>query len=134
MRRTAPALIVFAMVLPAACGQAPSAAPNEPGPPAAAPDAPRAPLTEAQFLAELDRSRGTKDCFDVIRDPAFLPADGPHGVRDDDRVLCFDAAPFAASGAPGASGPLQACYPTALLDFHEIVEHTMAGLELLACW
>lgn len=117
-------------MLLAACGEgAAPVAPTQGTPPGGEPRASL--VSEQEFLARLDRTRGWKDCFEVIRDPALLPADGAHGVRDGDPVLCVDVSSFA---APGAAGPFQACYPTALLDHHEIVEHTMAGLELLACW
>jgi hypothetical protein len=93
---------------------------------------------EARILAEIDRSRGVKDCFLPLVDPDFLPADGPHGVADDEYVLGLD---LAAPGMPplrrdagGASPATAVCYPTLLLNEHEIVEHRMAGLGLLACW
>jgi hypothetical protein len=98
-----------ATATPAATGSAPSAARSE------LPD-------EAVFLAQVDRTRGTKDCFLPLRDPPFVPAAAATGMRDDELVLALDV------------GTDAVCYPTDYLNFHEIVEHRMAGLELLACW
>jgi len=108
--------VLILLLALAACGRpgAPRAVHRLPGPD----DLP----DEAAFLAEIDRSRGTRDGFEVIRDPRLVPAAADHGIADDERVLGLDL------------GAVQVAYPTRLLDFHEIVEHTVAGLDLLACW
>ena len=77
---------------------------------------------EQAFLAQIDRSRGTRDCFEVIRDPIFVGVDGAHGITDDEIVLGVDV------------GSARFAYPIQLLNFHEIVEHSVEGLDLLACW
>ena len=114
LRRVAVLILVFLAV--AACGGSDGPQPQH-RPPAAGelPD-------EAAFLAEIDRTRGTRDCFTVIRDPVFVSADAAHGIADDEIVMGLDL---------GAS---QFAYPIQLLNFHEIVEHTAEGLDLLACW
>ena len=90
--------------------------------PVARPPAPGEMPDEATFLAELDRSRGHRDSFDVIRDPEFVSADAPHGLVSDEMVLGLDL------------GTAQVAYPINLLNFHENVEHTLAGIDLLVCW
>jgi predicted small lipoprotein YifL len=77
---------------------------------------------EAAFLAEIDRTRGERDCFTVIEDPVLVGADGAHGIAFDEIVMGVDL------------GTTQVAYPIQLLNFHEIVEHTVDGLDLLACW
>ncbi len=75
-----------------------------------------------RFNAEIDRTRGHRDVFTVIRDPKLLPADRATRMHDDEPVLGLDL------------GRVQIAYPTRLLDHHEIVEQTLEGLELLVCW
>lgn len=123
-RASATRLALFAAAAFApACGDA---APTTPPPAPAERPAPDAGLpSERAFLAQIDRTKGTKDCFSVIKDPAFLPADGsrgPHGVTDGETVIGLDL------------GDAQVCFPTLYLDLHEIVEFRLEGLELLACW
>lgn len=123
-RETSPRLVVLAAAaLAPACGDAAPATP--PVAPAQRP-APDAGLpSERAFLAQIDRTKGTKDCFSVIKDPEFLPADGSrgaHGVTDGELVIGLDL------------GRTQVCFPTLYLDLHEIVEFRLEGLELLACW
>jgi hypothetical protein len=77
---------------------------------------------EQAFLDEIDRARGTRDCFEVIRDPLFVSADGPHGIAPGEIVVGVDL------------GTAQFAYPIQLLNFHEIVEHTVEGVPLLVCW
>ena len=102
---------VLGVVLAAACGDAVPPAPSAP----ALPD-------ERAFLAQLDKTRGSKDCFDVLVDPPFVAAAAAPRMRDDELVVGLDL------------GSDQVCYPVQYLDHHEIVEHRLAGLELLACW
>lgn len=127
-RHPAPFTFVAAVTL-VACGDAappPVPAPTEP-PAANAPDDAEA---ERRFLAEIDRSRGVRDCFLPIRDPAFVGADGPHGLADGEFVVGTD---LTVAGAA-----VQFAYPVQYLNFHEIVEHTVESgtgpLHLLACW
>lgn len=101
-----------ALLALAACSRAPEA-PAVPEPPL--PD-------EAQFLAQVNKTRGEKDCFRVLRDPEFVPAAEAPGMTADEMVVGLDL------------GSAQVCYPIQYLNWHEIVEHRMAGLELLACW
>lgn len=109
------ALILAALLFALGCGDAATA----PGtPPQGGTDLP----SEADFLAEVDRTMGFRDCFAVLRDPEFVAVDGAHRVRDDERVLGLDL------------GRSQVAYPTLYLNRHEIVEHTLAGVHLLACW
>lgn len=93
-----------------------------PGPAAPTPPARSALPDEATFLAQIDRTRGEKDCFLPLRDPPFVPAAEARGMADGEMVLGLDL------------GTAQVCYPILYLNWHEIVEHRMAGLELLACW
>ena len=85
---------------------------------------------ERRFLAQVDRSRGFRDCFLPIVDPEFVGADGAHGLADGELVVGVDLAPEGAAA--------QFAYPTQYLDFHEIVEHSVprdaGALHLLACW
>ncbi|MCE9636670.1 MAG: DUF3179 domain-containing protein [Planctomycetes bacterium] len=108
------------------CDRAPSrnASPTAPASPSALDAAVAAPALpdETTFLAQIDRTRGVKDCFLPLRDPPFVPAADAIGVADGEMVLGLDL------------GTAQVCYPTLYLNWHEIVEHRMAGLELLACW
>jgi hypothetical protein len=85
-----------------------------------APEAPAA--TETEFLQQVDRSRGVKDMFLPLRAPEFVPAEGAPRMSDDEIVLGLDLAGE------------QVAYPVLLLNAHEIVEHRLAGLDLLACW
>lgn len=112
MRPVAAALV---LALAAGCGDAPG------GPHVPAFDAADL-VPESRFLAEIDRTKGTRDCFDVLRDPAFVAADGAHGIADDELVLGLDL------------GTAQFAYPVRYLNAHEIVEHSAEGLDLLACW
>jgi hypothetical protein len=77
---------------------------------------------ESEFLAQVDRSMGTRDCFTVIRDPEFLPVAQAPRMTGGEIVLGLDLA------------SVQVAYPVNLLNLHEIVEHTLAGQELLVCW
>lgn len=113
LRRVAALLLALAA---AACGGSGRTQPvlRRPGP-GDLPD-------EASFLAGIDRTRGVRDGFEVIRDPHFVAPDGPHGIAPDEIVLGVDV------------GSAQFAYPVQLLNFHEIVEHSVDGLDLLACW
>lgn len=77
---------------------------------------------EADFLRQVDRTRGVKDCFTVLRDPEFVEAGSAPHMADGETVVALDL------------GEVQVCYPVQYLNHHEIVEHRLAGLELLACW
>lgn len=77
---------------------------------------------ESQFLAGVDRTMGTRDCFTPITDGRFVLAGDARRMRDGERVLGV-----VVDGAAVA-------YPVLLLNYHEIVEHTVAGQELLVCW
>ena len=90
--------------------------PGESGP------APTLDHEERRFLAEIDRSRGYRDCFPAIRDPEFTTVDGPHGLTDDEIVLGVD------------TGVSRFAYPVNVLNHHEIVEHDDGPLPLLVCW
>ncbi len=105
----------MALVALAACGQGGVRPERRPPLPGDLPD-------EAAFLAEVDRTRGVRDCFVPLRDPPLVPADAHHEVAPDEVVLGLD------------TGRAQVAYPVNLLNHHEIVEHTLDGLELLACW
>ncbi len=107
--------VAVPLLLLAACGASGPAPVQRPPQPGDLPD-------ETEFLAQVDRSRGTRDCFAVIRDPVFVRATGRHGIADDEIVMGVDL------------GTTQVAYPIQLLNFHEIVEHTTQGLDLLACW
>jgi hypothetical protein len=124
----------------AACERTPTSTPPAPAPGTARPETTGDLPDEATFLRQVDRTRGTKDSFLPLRDPEFVPADAAPGMADDEIVLCLDL-PRNADGADGRAPPnatgspaAAVCYPTRYLNFHEIVEHRMAGLELLACW
>lgn len=123
-RESAPAFaLLAAAAFTPACGDGAPATPPVAPVERAAPDAGLP--SERAFLAQIDRTKGTKDCFSVIKDPAFLPADGSggaHGVTDGELVIGLDL------------GQTQVCFPTLYLDLHEIVEFRLDGLELLACW
>jgi len=77
---------------------------------------------EQTFLDELDRTRGHRDSFELIRDPDFVGAGARHGVAPGEMVLGLDL------------GVAQVAYPINLLNHHENVEHTLAGIDLLVCW
>ncbi len=77
---------------------------------------------EDEFLEEIDRTRGHRDVFLPLRDPEMVPADRAPRMLPDEIVLGLDL------------GDAQVAYPIQLLNGHEIVEHTVAGLHLLACW
>jgi len=77
---------------------------------------------EETFLSELDKTRGRRDIFDVIRDPVFVTASAAHGLTPNEVVLGLDL------------GIAQVAYPINLLNHHENVEHTLAGIDLLVCW
>ncbi len=76
----------------------------------------------ADFRAQLNKSRGFRDCFSVIRDPEFVTADAAEGFAGAELVMGLDL------------GRVQVAYPVLLLNHHEIVEHTIEGIDLLACW
>lgn len=121
LRRPAALLVVAAAFAAssAACGaeRGPTSA-DAPSPPAE--DAPL--LPEPVFLRQVDRTRGTRDCFAVLRGPEFVGAAGGHGLEPQERVVGVDL------------GRTQFAYPVQLLNHHEIVEHEAEGLHLLACW
>jgi hypothetical protein len=77
---------------------------------------------ESAFLADVDRSMGFRDCFQVVRDGQFVPADRAPRMRPEERVLGLDL------------GDVQIAYPINLLNHVEIVEHAHAGRDLLVCW
>ena len=77
---------------------------------------------EAAFLAAVDRSRGFKDCFEVLRDPVLVPAAQAPRMRPEELVIGLDL------------GRVQVAYPVLYLNYHEIVEHELEGLSLLVCW
>ena len=104
------------LLLLAGCG-----APDGPQPVLRPPTADELPPEQA-FLDEIDRTKGYRDCFEVIREPTFVAADGPHGVAPGEIVMGVDV------------GSAQFAYPIQLLNFHEIVEHSVDGLDLLVCW
>ena len=78
--------------------------------------------TEEAFLSEIDRSKGWRDCFTVIRDPTLVPASRAPRMKPDELVLGLDL------------GEVQAAYPINYLNHHEIVEQTLEGLDLLVVW
>jgi len=78
--------------------------------------------SEAEFLREVDRTMGVRDCFVTVRDGRFVPAAEAARTRDDERVLGLDL------------GDVQFAYPIQYLNLVEIVEHRAGGRELLACW
>lgn len=77
---------------------------------------------EAEFLGQVDKTMGRRDCFTVVRDGRFVPAAEAPRMRDDERVLGLDL------------GSEQFAYPIQFLNLVEIVEHSAAGRELLVCW
>jgi hypothetical protein len=101
-------------LLLAGCGGGDGAV-DEPVDPASLP-------SEARFLAEVDKTRGFRDCFQTLRDPPFVPAASARRMRDEERVLGLDL------------GDVQFAYPLDYLNHHEIVEHESKGRTLLACW
>ena len=128
-----PRLVLAVALLLASCGEDGRDASGPPEPATPAPPRDAAQEREQRFLAEIDRSRGVRDCFLPLRDPEFVGADGPHGLTDAELVIGVD---LASEGAPA-----QFAYPTQYLDFHEIVEHEVrkvpaerGALHLLACW
>ncbi len=110
-------LLVLALLLAGACAPSPPGAIASETLPAAADDLP----DEEAFLAEMDRSRGHRDVFSVIRDPDFVRASSG-GLKPGEMVLGLDL------------GDAQFAYPINLLNHHEIVEHTSNGRDLLVCW
>ena len=136
-RRPRPVRAAALVVALAGCGEDGRDAPRPPDPAIPAAPGHAAQEEERRFLAEIDRSRGVRDCFLPLRDPAFVAVDGPHGLTDAEMVIGVDLA------AEGAAA--QFAYPTQYLDFHEIVEHEVpteltsgvgerGTLHLLACW
>jgi len=111
------AALALAAVLVAACSPSSPGAIDAETLPAAPDDLP----DEQAFLAEMDRSRGHRDVFSVIRDPEFVPASAA-GFQPGEIVLGLDL------------GDAQFAYPVNLLNHHEIVEHTSRGRDLLVCW
>jgi hypothetical protein len=77
---------------------------------------------EPEFLREVDRTMGVRDCFVAVRDGRFVPAAEAPRMRDDERVLGVDI------------GDAQFAYPIQYLNLVEIVEHRAGDRELLACW
>ena len=77
---------------------------------------------EADFLRQVDRTMGVRDCFVTVRDGRFVPAGEAPRMKDDERVLGVDL------------GDAQFAYPIQYLNLVEIVEHSAGGRELLACW
>jgi uncharacterized protein DUF3179 len=78
--------------------------------------------SEAEFLRQVDRTMGARDCFVPVRDGRFVPAADAPRMKDDERVLGLDL------------GDVQFAYPIQYLNLVEIVEHRAGGRELLACW
>ena len=76
---------------------------------------------EQAFLDAIDRTRGHRDIFSVIRDPEFVSA-AAADLRPGEMVLGVDL------------GDARYAYPVNLLNHHEIVEHTSHGRDLLVCW
>lgn len=114
-------LVLVLAVVCAAC-DAPPPAPTRVEPlPAIPNDAPGLPEVE-RFLTEIDRSRGHRDMFQVLHDPELLRAADAPGMAEFEEVLGLDL------------GVAQVAYPVNYLNHHEIVEHTVAGLDLLVCW
>lgn len=126
IRPRAAVAVAAAVVASLALGACDAAAPG--APPAIAPSAPSAPPLpdERDFLAQIDRTRGTKDCFTPLRDPPFVAAGDAPFMQDAEMVLGL--------AVRTAAGTESVCYPVQYLNAHEIVEHRFAGLELLACW
>jgi hypothetical protein len=112
MRRTRRATLSL-LLLVASCG--PSGASPTTVDPATLP-------SEAEFLAAVDKTMGYRDIFKVLRDPVLVPAADAPRMRDDERVLGLDI------------GSVRVAYPIQLLNLVEIVEHSVAGRELLVCW
>ena len=77
---------------------------------------------EHAFLDQIDRTKGHRDCFPVIRDPALVPAGEAPRMSPDEMVIGLDL------------GAVQVAYPINLLNFHEIVEQELEGYDLLVCW
>ena len=77
---------------------------------------------ETQFLAGIDRTMGTRDCFTVLRDGHFVLAGDARRMQPGERVLGLEI------------GGAAVAYPLQYLNFVEIVEHTVAGEDLLVCW
>lgn len=107
------------LLFAALCACGPAAAPPVPE---AVPVSPDELPPEMRFLEEVDRTRGYRDVFETLRNPPLVPhADAPR-MSDDELVLGLDL------------GAVQVAYPVYYLNHHEIVEQTLAGLELLVCW
>ncbi len=77
---------------------------------------------EISFLAQVDRTMGRRGMFPVLRDPPLKHALEVSDMAHDEPVLGLDL------------GRVQVAYPLNLLNHHEIVEHDLEGLHLLACW
>jgi len=78
--------------------------------------------SETQFLAQVDKTMGYRDWFKPVRDPVLVRAVDAKRMRDDERVLGLDL-----DGA-------RIAYPIQFLNLVEIVEHVVAGREILVCW
>ena len=78
--------------------------------------------SEQDFLRDVDRTMGLRDCFVPVRDGRFVPAAEAPRMRDEERVLGLDL------------GDVQFAYPVNYLNLVEIVEHRSGDRELLACW
>jgi hypothetical protein len=116
--RTACAL-VLATAAAVAVGCAPGRRPPEPvALPASTDELP----PEIRFLEQIDRTRGHRDVFTVLKDPALVAAGSAPRMADDEMVLGLDL------------GAVQVAYPLILMNHHEIVEQDLAGLALLVCW
>lgn len=113
--RAAPLLPILVLPALAACGEAHTGAVDRPVDTASLP-------SEADFLREVDRTMGVRDCFVTVRDGRFVPAAEATRMKDDERVLGLNL------------GDVQFAYPIQYLNLVEIVEHRAGDRELLACW
>ncbi len=77
---------------------------------------------EKDFLAEVDKAMGYRDCFVPVRDPELVPAAKAERMTPDERVLGLDL------------GDVQVAYPIQFLNLVEIVEHVVAGRTILVSW
>jgi hypothetical protein len=78
--------------------------------------------SERTFLAEVNRTMGFRDIYKVLRNPPVVPAADAPRMTDDERVLGLDV------------DGVRVAYPIQLLNLVEIVEHSVAGREVLVCW
>jgi len=110
--------LVVSSTLVTACGPPPPTVTK----PTARPPLPGELPDEQTFLAEVVRDRGVRDMFLPIVDPELVGVDDDHGIGPGEMVVAVDL------------GSARVCYPTHLLNEHEIVEHTLDGIALLATW